>query len=107
MLILVVESVDSSMNLIDGERGIIKGGSAWSPSPSFFSRSPSSAIFDLLTLRPLEVLLEGDPEGEKVDFFFFEGLTTTLVSRSDDLAAFSASKTSDLFLKLSGLRAPT
>ena len=105
MLIFVVESVDSSMNLIDGERGIIKGGSAWSPSP-FFSRSPSSAIFDLLTLRPLEVLLEGDPEGEKVDFFFFEGLTTTLVSRSD-LAAFSASKTSDLFLKLSGLSAPT
>ena len=106
MLIFVVESVDSSMNLIDGERGIIKGGSAWSPSP-FFSRSPSSAIFDLLTLRPLEeVLLEGDPEGEKVDFFFFEGLTTTLLSRSD-LAAFSASKTSDLFLKLSGLRAPT
>ena len=105
MLIFVVESVDSSMNLIDGERGIIKGGSACSP--SFFSRSPSSAIFDLLTLRPLEeVLLEGDPEGEKVDFFFFEGLTTTLVSRSD-LAAFSASKTSDLFLKLSGLRAPT
>ena len=107
MLIFVVESVDSSMNLIDGERGIIKGGSAWSPSPSFFSTSPSSAIFDLLTLRPLEeVLLEGDPEGEKVDFFFFEGLTTMLVSRSD-LAAFSASKTSDLFLKLSGLSAPT
>ena len=86
------------MNLMEGESGIMRGTGG--------GGDCSVSILDLL--RPVG-LLEGDPDGEKVDFFFLEGLTTTTAAAAedDDDVAFSASNISERFLRLSGLKAPT
>ena len=71
MLSLVVDSADSSMNLMEGESGIVRGVVA-----AFSSSSLSWTIFDLLGPLDPPGLDEGEPPGEKVDFFFLDGLTT-------------------------------